>query len=291
MPKLFNPLRIQIHIWGGLGSQLYGVNCYLKLASLFPNRKFKLVFHSSGVSRRPVEIDTTKLINCKIIFKDDYLKPDTFNSKKIDSKLKKIFFKIRFVFVNFIILGKFIMKIENNQDLQKLRAWTTIIRGHYTYLEIPKNNLIFLKEIGTKLTNLNVHESKYLGVQLRLGDLLRNVSKQQIEYNRFNSCLKKIIESQKVKLEILAFSDSDLNNENTIKQDYFSGVSFRFVKCDTGETLNILSSGYALLGSTSKISIWAALFFNASNQSRVYLPEELKSIIFKNIGVNEMNFY
>ena len=43
-------------MWGGLGSQLFGVSLVHSLKKRFPNRSIITVLHSSGVTRRDPEI-------------------------------------------------------------------------------------------------------------------------------------------------------------------------------------------------------------------------------------------
>ena len=47
---------IKIHIWGGLGSQLYALALKIDLQKKFKTRKVVLVFHNSGVTRRDAEL-------------------------------------------------------------------------------------------------------------------------------------------------------------------------------------------------------------------------------------------
>ena len=72
---------MNIHIWGGLGSQLYGLNCALLVSELLPGKKIFLVFHSGGVTERNLELKLDKLkFDYEII--QDYI-PKIYQSRKI----------------------------------------------------------------------------------------------------------------------------------------------------------------------------------------------------------------
>lgn len=287
---MFNPLKIQIHIWGGLGSQLYGLNCYFKLANLYENRKFNLVFHSSGESRRTIEFNQNKLNKCKIIFKDDF---QSISKKSYLEKttLKKIVIPIKQLAFKILIFTHVVVKIENEADLLKLKVWTTDVRGHYSYLTVDKKELVKLKELGTQLPKDFFSEKSFIGVHLRLGDLLTIESKNEINPFRFRTVIKKIVESPRIKLPILVFSDTDLDSEIKLRQKYFDGFEIDFLNCETKEVLYWLSRSKVFLGTTSKISIWVAYFFSTNKGFDVYLPFELQPIIEKNIATNSFKYY
>ena len=49
--------KTHIHCWGGLGSQMYAWALLERLQNKYPNRKFKLVFHTGGVTKRLPDLE------------------------------------------------------------------------------------------------------------------------------------------------------------------------------------------------------------------------------------------
>ena len=49
-------MKLKIHSWGGLGSQLHALSIAHDLKQNFPTRKLILIHHTSGVSRRFFEL-------------------------------------------------------------------------------------------------------------------------------------------------------------------------------------------------------------------------------------------
>ena len=123
-------LPLQIHVWGGLGSQMHA--CFLshRIQSDFPKRKVSLIFHSSGVTRRPPEV-------LGLLGNLDYRIVDDFVGHQNQINLKRRFrkeFKQRF-FSRFHIIES----CNNEIEYKRLRSWTLQARGHYSNLNLSSN--------------------------------------------------------------------------------------------------------------------------------------------------------
>ena len=60
-----------VHVWGGFGSQLFGVSLALELCENSSNKDISLIFHNSGITRRNLELDL-KVAPFKIVSRDDF---------------------------------------------------------------------------------------------------------------------------------------------------------------------------------------------------------------------------
>jgi len=70
--RIFSRLPIRVHCWGGFGSQIFACVIAKRLASLFPARKIVLIFHSSGVTRRTLEIPKGFTGDFTVLTQDDF---------------------------------------------------------------------------------------------------------------------------------------------------------------------------------------------------------------------------
>jgi len=108
--------RIKIHVWGGLGSQLHAWYLAEALMVKHPGRKIKLVFHSSGVTRRTPEICQV-LAEFKYIFVDDF-KENTNNIHDSDSgfNLQNLFRRIAKTLLDPILINsRFNAKLSDSR--------------------------------------------------------------------------------------------------------------------------------------------------------------------------------
>jgi hypothetical protein len=68
-------MKLRVHSWGGLGSQLFVLAFIYDLRKKFPKKKILLVHHTSGVSRRLFELDS--ILESEILLKvTDGYKPN-----------------------------------------------------------------------------------------------------------------------------------------------------------------------------------------------------------------------
>jgi hypothetical protein len=168
-------MKLKVHSWGGLGSQLFVLALIYDLRKRYPKKKIQLVHHTSGVSRRLFELDSIldPSISLKLI--DDYKSDEGINYAKNTRIIKHLLIKIikktlekLYIFINF----------DQNQDINKIKPWTTIVRGHYSKRLISDDFLSYCVE---KFTNHNSHfPSKTLVIHYRLGDLINLSNKSSI---------------------------------------------------------------------------------------------------------------
>ena len=273
--------KIKIHCWGGLGSQLYAVALRLELQAIYPSRKFMIICHESGVTKRVAEISH--------FFPDSVLSVHDYrDSKKLgmDSQVPKYYkFKNRLRRVIIRILRKVSVVVDGDRvpELAQIRLWTVQIRGHYSERKLDKNaltNLRFLLERSSKIQVIR-GESEDIFVHYRLGDLLTLVEKSPVDaeriihvikglHNRHGSSIKLFSDSPDRAIELLAPGKFDVK------------VNHNLNSLDT--LLALIHSKY-FVGTNSKISVWAAvLSFGLGSRVEIFLPYEIQHHVIANLG-------
>jgi hypothetical protein len=252
-------MKLRVHSWGGLGSQLFALSFIYDLQKKFPKKKILLVHHTSGVSRRLFELESILESNISLKLIDDYKPNQDINQNKNKSELKYLFIKI---IKNILEKLYIFINVDQNPDINKIKPWTTMIRGHYSKKLISDSFLSYCIE---KFKNYNFHfSSKTLVIHYRLGDLINLPNKSIIDPKYLIEKIRKIVETDKLE-QILVYSDtiseakkllSPIENLSNFTQ--FSDEStFTVVQ-------NAISAKY-FIGTNSKVSIWISKFRNYQN--------------------------
>jgi hypothetical protein len=248
--------KVQIHTWGGFGSQLYGVYLYFELEKRLPFRRLQIVVHTSGVTERFSEI--AKYTNINSVQISDFNSYDRLadglpnvGSSLTKSKIRKTFRKIA------LAIG--VMSESNvTCELESIRPWILSTRGHYTNLVLDR----FLTEKIYCLIQENsitgIQQNQVVGIQYRLGDLVGLENKFPTKPEAIDSCLKKI-GNQDIK-QILVHSDSLSLAVDLLRPFVPSGISLEGVPVTAEESIILLSNCSHFIGTTAKISVWVAIF-------------------------------
>ncbi len=264
MLKNFPPLKV--HIWGGLGSQLFAVALSFDLQRKFPNRKLLLVLHSSGVTKRAPEI-------CELFPEFTYLEVDDFSSRRSHDSNSSIFtprsIVIPFLRKCAIFLG--ILAEENDGLTRKVYKWTLSVRGHYLYRLI---NQEFLALLGSRLEDsLKMDIDKYLGetiLHYRLGDLLELTNKTHIDPKR----IAKVLSSEFEGTEVTIFSDSPEKAISLLKGVPLD-LTLSFEDLNATKAIWAATNSKKFVGTSSKISYWVVLLRLIRNpQAKTFMPTE-----------------
>ena len=245
-------MRIKVHSWGGLGSQLFALAVVSEINRKTPKKDIELIHHTAGVTKRFFELES--MINSKstLKIKDDYKVPDnrlqnssgTFIRGFIVRGIKLILNKTR-ISIN----------LDDTPNLNRLKPWTLEVRGHYSKRQIENffldECIKFFKDFDTDPKEL----SETLTVHYRLGDLLTITEKTFIAPYRV---IRRIEEIKKVYPLEKAIIYSDSTEKAKIKlekiNDMFSLVNF--IDVPTQKVIqNSINSSY-FLGTNSKVSIW-----------------------------------
>jgi hypothetical protein len=272
---------LRVHSWGGLGSQLFTAHLILKLKHRFPRREIKLILHTAGVTRREAEFDFTTLgVQVKQI--------EDFNFKDQRSRGVESFDKVKTGFfylmknLGLLILRKFhfIISADNEANFASLRIWTFMIRGHYTQLILEKDTVRELYELMSNKVKVLSPDVSNLIVHCRLGDLLKLSQKSPIDALRLDTLLNNLNVSPK---SVLVVTDSSFNDFI----EYATGTRI-LSNCQYGnfssfETLKRCIFAKEFIGTSAKLSLWAAIFRYYLMNVNSYLPKDL--IWIENAGL------
>ena len=262
--KVPNTMKLRVHSWGGLGSQLFVLAFIYDLRKKFPKKKILLVHHTSGVSRRLFELDSILGSNISLKLIDDYKPNQDINQNKNRNVLKYLLIKI---IKNILEKLYIFINVDQNPDINKIKPWTTMIRGHYSKRLISDN---FLSHYVKKFTNHNFHFlSQTLVVHYRLGDLINLPNKSIIDPNYLIKKIRKIAETDKLE-QILVYSDTISEAEKLLSP--IENLS-NFIRFSDESTFTVVQNAIIakyFIGTNSKVSIWISKFREYQN-----IPTEL----------------
>lgn len=279
MPIIFKKLRI--HVWGGLGSQLFAVALAYRIKKDFPRRELSIVLHTGGVTRRLPEV-------YELFPEFHYVEVDDFKPLSMKSNYSWIhpvrssaLKSLRFIA---LLLG--LLAEENDGKSRAIKKWTLAIRGHYFHREIEDS---FLQILAKRLHEFAGEFEIEKGVlHYRLGDLLDLATKNAISPDRVNQAIGKYALAK----EFLIFSDSPDRALNLVASDAL-GVSFRTAVQSTPATIIVAANANFFIGTSSKLSYWISLLRSrVYDNSRTLMPIE-DNHVFRNLKVpaNSITFY
>ena len=285
---IFN--NIYIHSWGGLGSQLFAYSTAEYLSQRYPKKQISIVLHSSGVTKRAPAIDFLGE-KYRIIVKDDF--DDNSKNNTNVSKSRLILKQIVKT-----IMEKSHLVLEGNSTLEqgKIKPWTLVLRGHYSYAEISKNTLkIMAKKIESSIQpglRDNFKKAGYIGLHYRLGDLIKLDNKSHIKPDLISTYVLQVAKDNHIN-DIHVYSD-DLVLARNLLSDKLNDFAF-FNEADIWvAVVNLMHSDY-FIGTNSKISVWIILFRllndpNSWNAIPLSMKENLEKI-WPQIFISKNIFY
>ena len=264
---IFKKLTLKIHCWGGLGSQLLALNYYLRIAEKFPNKRVVLVLHTGGITARNSEID---FLSSKV----NMLKVDDF----YDNFDKKIIQNRRFVSLKTLLktlikfLGdyfKFIITDDNKVYL--IRPWTYSVRCTYTSNSLRKQDIVHMADILGITSNSS--EPNFTGVHYRMGDLPTLKPSALVPLDSVSKVINHLVKDGAVIDKVRIYSDSIVENSNL---QVPKEIDSEWKSVDTLQTISELSKAQYFIGTSSKVSLWVAIFRWALNTAGdVYLPSSI----------------
>jgi len=295
MTFIGKPLRtIKIHCWGGLGSQMYAWALFEKLANKFPNRKFKLVFHTGGVTKRLPDLETLFLKNEKDFVQDFESSGSSNFGKALNKKFMSIIKKRFMRTVKHILITKgFVASANDEVEFSKLKPWVISLRGHYSELRIDLETVLSMKrraEISGGNLQINVKHNMDLDVlHYRLGDLLELAEKSPIDTKR----IVKAIQTAKcgTTRDLWVLSDSPVHAVELLhSEDSQIQVRLDNGSLNAWQSLLSMSNANIFIGTSSKLSIWAIIFRALLLEDAIsYIPMYMKSHITVNLTDRELS--
>ena len=266
---IFKKLTLKIHCWGGLGSQLLALNYYLRITEKFPNKRVVLVLHTGGITARNSEIDflSSKVNMLKV---DDFY--NNFDKKLIQNKR---FVSIKTLLKTFIkFLGDFFrFMITDDNKVYLVRPWTYSVRCAYTSNVLRKQDVVRMADILGITSNSS--EQNFTGVHYRMGDLPTLKPSALVPLDSISKIINDLNKAGAVIDKVRIYSDSIIENSNL---QLPKEIDSNWKSVDTLQTISELSKARYFIGTSSKVSLWVAIFRWALNTpGDVYLPTSIIS--------------
>lgn len=262
-------LPIEIHVWGGFGSQLNALLLYWHVNELHPQRSALLVFHSSGITRREPEILNLMSSN------DSYKVIDDFrNTQEIEGSRRPL----RTKFLQ-SVLERLRVIIFSSENTFHVKPWTLQLRGSYSGVCFSER---LLKNLAQKLRNApTIPMNCVNSAHYRAGDLVSKKRESLILPEVFFNQLLSVAQTSRDPEDFDLFTDS-LKILTTDLQ-LFSGLFlpsavFRLHSLEVSPTNLLLSclDSETFVGTSSKVSIWIALLRASEGKLNTRLPKSLE---------------
>ncbi len=277
MPFL-NKLTLKIHCWGGLGSQLLALNYYLRVQEIFPGKRVILVLHTGGITARSSEIDflSNKINLLKV---DDYRASS--NSKQLHTNESNSFFS--FINMSIIFLANFFrFMITDDRKVFKVRFWTNSVRCTYTSSVLRKQDIVQMA--GILGIDSKSSEQNFLGVHYRMGDLPTLKPSALVPLNSISIVVNELIKVGTIFDKVKIFSDSIVDNSNL---QLPKQIDSEWISVNTLQTIRELSKAKYFVGTSSKVSLWVAIFRWALDApGDVYLPTSIISQFVESTNID-----
>ena len=268
MPFL-NKLTLKIHCWGGLGSQLLALNYYLRVQELYPRKRIILVLHTGGITARNSEIDflSNKINLLKV---DDY-RAGSNDKQSHTTDSNSIFNFVKASIKSLANYFKFV--ITDDKRVLKVKFWTFSVRCTYTTNILSKQDIVHMADI-LGITS-NSAEQNFTGVHYRMGDLPTLKPSALVPLDSISKIINDLNKAGAVIDKVRIYSDSIIDNSNLqLPKEIVS----EWKSVDTLQTISELSKAHYFIGTSSKVSLWVAIFRWALNTpGDVYLPTSIIS--------------
>jgi hypothetical protein len=264
---------LRVHTWGGYGSQLFTAYLLLKLKRRFPNRRIKAINHTSGVTRRVTEFNFDS-IGVKVVQAEDFetakLSKDLLDTSPKFPQSFRVWARWRAI--QTLKKSKIIVDSNNDKSFDSIKPWTIAIRGHYTNLKIQKE---FVVQLYRSILGSRIHsemQTSKIVIHYRLGDLISLKQKSPVNPEKIDAILSSVLSDGQ---SPLLLTDSSISEFSTFV------LNTRFLKECQPQTLNpqetLLKCIEAdiLIGSSSKLSLWGAIFRQFIHKKNSYLPKDL----------------
>ena len=264
MLSFLPPLRI--HVWGGLGSQLFGVSVAHDLSNRFPGRKIKVVLHTSGVTHRVPEV-------IRLFPAFEYEIRDDYSGERLseNSSGRALRDSFRALLKKSMRVLFFLQTANDDDGFSRVKMWTLSLRGHYSYRSITHEFYDLLEKSIREVKGINSVDQKSICViHYRLGDLLELQEKNPIPVEMIFDELEKA-RHKLFFTNVVIFSDSP-----KVALERFSKFDAEKVSAPEANTFEVMANsiraGY-FIGTSSKISFWIAGIRTSIFESSSSLPK------------------
>ena len=257
---------IRVHVWGGLGSQLYAWAFSIDLGIRFPRRRIVLVLHDGGVTKRKSELHA-------------FLPPDLIEIVH-DFNLPSN--KVRLLIQKGIRLTLRILGFTRSGNLFSigtiLLPWIVSFRGHYSTRELSIESATHIRARILSLPNIfpDGFVEPDIALHYRLGDLLTLTTKAPLSPELVLAGLSLAQQAIKSELAIAVCSDSPEEAVRRISEG--AGCEVYQVALPPLQTIRYLISAKIFVGTPSKISEWVVLLRSLQTHGRLtFLPDQMRN--------------
>ena len=284
---------VRIHCWGGFGSQLFAILQYWNLQRRFPGRKLVLIIHTSGITRRDIEVQPL-LQNIPFKVADDFdgQKGPATNQLNSPNKIEAIKAKLYILIKAFIKTVGLLSDLENTKAYNSIKPWLLSVRGHYTRFPFSSADVLKLYEVITSVDGEGFGEKSLAGVltiQYRLGDLLNLPEKGFVDPKLLLSITDSIAKKSHTSKTIL-LTDSPAEAKYLLDT---SNRNWEVANLSPIATIKICVDSSEFIGTNSKISFWITVFralMNKESHITEVFQEKLQ-IITNQLQASKFIFY
>lgn len=245
-------MKLRVHTWGGLGSQLFALSLIFDLMRKFPKKRIELLHHTAGVTRRLFELDFMLSPKTNLIVRDDFTIKSNLEIVGITKILKK----------NLLICVKYILNkirisinLDKYKSIKKIKPWSIELRGHYSKRPVSSEFL----EYCLKTFNYNPNEQKKysntLIVHYRLGDLLTLPEKSIIQPEMIITEIIGVLKFKDI-TNLDVYSDSPEVAKKMLSPIDSLVETVRYTDVTTREVIENSIHAQYFIGTNSKVSIW-----------------------------------
>jgi len=283
-------MRTKIHVWGGLGSQLYSFALLITLLEHYPSRKFKIVFHTGGVTERHPEIVPLIQQLCTWSICPDFKEVSSKVANPITKQNSDLTHNLKILLKSSLLKLGFVKLC--NEPIPKLFPWTLSIRGHYRHLYISQSVLMeIVNSISSRIQTIEPGSGCTL--HFRLGDLIG--LKETISPEILRRLIEEIADRQEVDVKFDVYSDSPQLAEKMLTSKN-TDLKLGFPELDIWSTVINCINSQNFVGTNSKISYWVSYLRLSLNKMAVtYLPSDLKNDLSNTLGdlsiYGNLNFF
>ena len=290
-------VQLEIHCWGGLGSQLYAWALLEDVQIKFPNKRVRLVLHTSGVTERGNEL-TFLSGSVQITEISDF---SSLVDSKVDPRISPRFIRLfkRFSRRVLLITG-LVAEANTNSGFNRIRPWTRQLRGHYSTRTISQEAASIMLETIQSSGDLesiisSEGDDNNLSLHLRLGDLISLETKSPVSFESLNFQVEMALQKYPAISTLQVASDS-LEFALKSLQNHFKRIHVIGISDSALSVIFLFQNARVFLGSNSKISVWVAIFSICRGRSQeIYLPRGVAHHLIENVPnfmeVDNVTFY
>jgi hypothetical protein len=249
-----------------------------------PKRRFALIFHTSGVSRRLCEL-TKVLNNVAYSQVDDFNKASSNQAHSGTIRMHKKILKGLLSFLGVIVTA------DTNDLLPKRMVSLMEIRGHYSKIVINSQILVSMKKRAHQ-SGIGFFESSKVdnaAMHIRLGDLVGLEGKTHTDFQRINQAVRNLELSHSPQ-KIVIFSDSPQMVLEKIEGINPGSLEINHHQDSAWDEMSQMINSRYFVGTASKLSTWVCCLRIWEDPASInYMPLEMAEIL--RIQLAELDLY